>query len=118
MAVVDGVAYQGSYQEISEAVVNYLETGMAEEDRKTASGSGVETDGDMESEQEKDTAFYREVSEIGEEDTTLVLFVTGACESCQKADQYLQGSLSDKSFHLLIYNILDEENAVILRRLM
>ena len=69
-------------------------------------------------EQEKDTAFYREVSEIGEEDTTLVLFVTGACESCQKADQYLQGSLSDKSFHLLIYNILDEENAVILRRLM
>lgn len=118
MAVVDGVAYQGSYQEISEAVVNYLETGMAEEDRKTASGSGVETDGDMESEQEKDTAFYREVSEIGEEDTTLVLFVTGACESCQKAEQYLQGSLSDKSFHLLIYNILDEENAVILRRLM
>ena len=117
-AVVDGMAYQGSYQEISEAVVNYLETGMAEEDRKTASGSGVETDGDMESEQEKDTAFYREVSEIGEEDTTLVLFVTGACESCQKADQYLQGSLSDKSFHLLIYNILDEENAVILRRLM
>ena len=116
VAVVDGVAYQGSYQEISEAVVNYLETGMAEEDRKT--GSGVETDGDMESEQEKDTAFYREVSEIGEEDTTLVLFVTGACESCQKADQYLQGSLSDKSFHLLIYNILDEENAVILRRLM
>ena len=118
VAVVDGMAYQGSYQEISEAVVNYLETGMAEEDRKTASGSGVETDGDMESEQEKDTAFYREVSEIGEEDTTLVLFVTGACESCQKADQYLQGSLSDKSFHLLIYNILDEENAVILRRLM
>ena len=118
VAVVDGVAYQGSYQEISEAVVNYLETGMAEEDRKTASGSGVETDGDMESEQEKDTAFYREVSEIGEEDTTLVLFVTGACESCQKAEQYLQGSLSDKSFHLLIYNILDEENAVILRRLM
>ena len=118
VAVVDGVAYQGSYQEISEAVVNYLETGMAEEDRKTASGSGVETDGDMESEQEKDTAFYREVSEIGEEDTTLVLFVTGACESCQKADQYLQGSLPDKSFHLLIYNILDEENAVILRRLM
>lgn len=96
MAVVDGVAYQGSYQEISEAVVNYLETGMAEEDRKTASGSGVETDGDMESEQEKDMAFYREVSEIGEEDTTLVLFVTGACESCQKADQYLQGSLPDK----------------------
>lgn len=47
------MAYQGSYQEISEAVVNYLETGMAEEDRKTASGSGVETDGDMESEQEK-----------------------------------------------------------------
>ena len=87
VAVVDGMAYQGSYQEISEAVVNYLETGMAEEDRKTASGSGVETDGDMESEQEKDTAFYREVSEIGEEDTTLVLFVTGACESCQKADQ-------------------------------
>ena len=117
-AVVDGVAYQGSYQEISEAVVNYLETGMAKENRKTASGSGVETDGDMESEQEKDTAFYREVSEIGEEDTTLVLFVTGACESCQKAEQYLQGSLSDKSFHLLIYNILDEENAVILRRLM
>ena len=30
----------------------------------------------------------------------------------------MQGSLSDKSFHLLIYNILDEENAVILRRLM
>ena len=117
-AVVDGVAYQGSYQEISEAVVNYLETGMAKENRKTASGSGPEAAGDIASEPEKDTAFYREVSEIGEEDTTLVLFVTGACESCQKAEQYLQGSLSDKSFHLLIYNILDEENAVILRRLM
>lgn len=117
-AVVDGVAYQGSYQEISEAVVNYLETGMAKENRKTASGSGPEAAGDIASEPEKDTAFYREVSEIGEEDTTLVLFVTGACESCQKAEQYLQGSLPDKSFHLLIYNILDEENAVILRRLM
>lgn len=117
-AVVDGVAYQGSYQEISEAVVNYLETGMAKENRKTASGSGPEAAGDIASEPEKDTAFYREVSEIGEEDTTLVLFVTGACESCQKAEQYLQGSLSDKSFHLLIYNILDEENAVILRGLM
>lgn len=117
-AVVDGVAYQGSYQEISEAVVDYLETGRAKENRKTASGSGSEAAGDLAAEQEKDTAFYREVSEIGEEDTTLVLFVTGACESCQKAEQYLQGSLSDKSFHLLIYNILDEENAVILRRLM
>ena len=117
-AVVDGVAYQGSYQEISEAVVNYLETGMAKENRKTASGFRVETVGDIARKQEKDTAFYREVSEIGEEDTTLVLFVTGACESCQKAEQYLQGSLPDKSFHLLIYNILDEENAVILRRLM
>lgn len=41
----------------------------------------------MNIEPEKDTAFYREVSEIGEEDTTLVLFVTGACESCQKAEQ-------------------------------
>ncbi len=118
VAVIDGVAYQGSYQEISEAVVNYLETGMADEARKTKSGSRVEIAGNIASEPEKDTTFYREVSEIGEDDTTLVLFVTGACESCQKAERYLQGSLSDKSFHLLIYNILDEENAVILRRLM
>lgn len=117
-AVIDGVAYQGSYQEISEDVVNYLETGMADEDRKTTPGSRGEAAGDIAGEQEKDTTFYREVSEIGEDDTTLVLFVTGACESCQKAERYLQGSLSDKSFHLLIYNILDEENAVILRRLM
>lgn len=41
----------------------------------------------MNIEPEKDTAFYREVSKIGEEDTTLVLFVTGACESCQKAER-------------------------------
>lgn len=117
-AVVRGTVYRGTYQEIGEAVAEHLGTGAANDGRNLASGSGTGGSVSAGTDPGTDSAFYREIREVGENDTVLVLFVTGACESCQKAEEYLQGSLSDEKFDLLIYNILEDENAAVLRKLM
>lgn len=112
-AIVGGAVYQGTYQEIGEAVARHLETGVP--------NGGITNDGpDPETNTESlaNSVFYHEISNALKNDTVLVLFVTGACESCQTAEEYLQDSLFDEKFNLLIYNILDDENSLVLRRLM
>lgn len=128
-AVVDGTVYRGTYQEIGEAVARHLETGAESEQLHSTSGfdsdntlsSGTDPEinvADADADVEEDSAFYHELLEAGEKDTVLVLFVTGACESCQTAESYLQNGLSDGKFNLLIYNILENDNAMVLRKLM
>lgn len=120
-AVVDGTVYRGTYQEIGEAVARHIEAGVSGGQANSVSGSDTEADSDEDTTQVTntlaDSAFYHELQLVGENDTALVLFVTGSCESCQTAEAYLQNDLSDEKFDLLIYNILEDENALVLRRL-
>ena len=136
-AVVNGTVYRGTYQEIGEAVAQYLETGVSDGQPDSVSGFdktaanpesnaldfGTDTEADSDEDTTQmpetlaDSAFYHELQTVEESDTTLVLFVTGSCESCQTAEAYLQNDLSNEKFDLLIYNILEDENALVLRRL-
>ena len=110
-AVVNGTVYRGTYQEIGEEVVRHLERG--DEDSTAASEKGMLQPAELLT----DSAFYQELLEVEESDTALVLFVTGSCESCHTAETYLQKDLSNEKFDLLIYNIMEDENAVVLRKL-
>ncbi|MCI9141466.1 MAG: hypothetical protein HFH87_02450 [Lachnospiraceae bacterium] len=100
---------------------NALNSGSDPESSALNSGSDTEADLDEDTTQVTntlaDSAFNHELQTVGENDTTLVLFVTGSCESCQTAEAYLQNDLSNEKFDLLIYNILEDENALVLRRL-
>lgn len=118
-AVVDGTVYRGTYQEIGEAVAQYLETGVSDGQPDSVSGfdKTAANPGSDVTETLADSAFYHELLTVGENDTALVLFVTGSCESCQTAEAYLQNDLSNEKYDLLIYNILEDENALVLRRL-
>lgn len=116
-AVVEGVLYQGTYQEIGEAVTRHLEAGIA--DSKPNSASVSENDPIVHTTKNLiNSSFYREICKIGENDTVLVLFVTDVCESCQIAKTYLQDDSFDEKFNLLIYNILEDESMVIFQQLM
>lgn len=112
-AVINGSVYQGTYQEIGEAAAQHFKTGILN-GNVISSGTNPETD----PEDLVNSAFYQEIRKIPESDTVLVLFVTGACESCQKAEAFLLDDLPGKNYKLLIYNILENENALALRRLM
>lgn len=116
-AVVGGTVYRGNYQEIGEAVARHLKTGA--EGGQPHSTSDSDSDNTLSSGTDPEiNGIYHELLEAGEKDTVLVLFVTGACESCQTAESYLQDDLSDGKFNLLIYNILENDNAMVLRKLM
>lgn len=115
-AVVGGAVYRGAYQEIGAAVARHLGSDPGTD------AENPDADGGEASFQSKenpaDSEFYREICKAGKNDTVLVLFVTGACESCQTAKEYLQDGLPGGKFDLLIYNIMEDENAAVLRRLM
>lgn len=137
-AVVEGVVYRGTYHEIGEAVAHYL--GAGEEDGKPISAfrgteaAGLGEGGKEETKENSEddslqylsqsqeilagSVFYRQILEVGENDILLVLFVTGACESCHTAEAYLQDQVVDEKCNLLIYNILEEDNMAALRKLM
>lgn len=121
-AVIEGAVYRGTYQEIGEAAARHLKAGTENSRPDSASdsekGNRDKEDSLQSKENPADSIFYREIREAGENDTVLVLFVTGACESCQTAEEYLQDDLFDEKFNLLIYNILEEENMAVLRELM
>ncbi len=116
-AVVDGSVYQGTYQEIGKALVKNLQEGASADGKKSATGAGADTDSGVGSGDSfgkgngklTDSEFYRNVTEAGENDTVLVLFVTGACESCHDAQNYLEKKATD-STKLFVYSIMEGEN--------
>lgn len=105
----------------TDPVSNALNPNADPESNTLNSGTDTEADSDKDTTQVTESlvnsAFYHELHTIGESDTALVLFVTGSCESCQTAEAYLQNDLSNEKFDLLIYNILEDENALVLRKL-
>lgn len=115
-AIVDGMVYQGTYKEIGEAVAQYFSAGI--DNGKPHFEPDSEKTNMTNTENLVNSVFYRKMCKAGENDTILALFVTGTCKSCQTAEKYLQNNLSDKKFELLIYNILEDENMAVLRRLM
>jgi hypothetical protein len=48
----------------------------------------------------------------------MLLFVTGSCDSCNRAEEHLKSVLADGQCSLKIYNIMEDDNAVVLRKLM
>ena len=101
-AVVEGVVYQGTYQEIGKALVKHFEGDEADV-KKTSIFESAKV------QKSTNSTFYRDVIETGEDETALVLFVTSACDSCHEAQSFLEKKLPD-STKLFIYNILEEEN--------
>ena len=65
-----------------------------------------------------DSAFYRDITNVGKDDTALILFVTGSCDSCREAEEYLKKYLPDKNCRLYIYSIMEDGNAEVIRKLM
>ena len=108
-AIVDGVVYQGTYQEIGKALVKHFEDSEKDGEKSIVSGSNPENSSGNNNGQVTDSAFYRDALEVGEDETALVLFVTSACDNCHEAQTYLEENIADRS-KLYIYNILEEEN--------
>lgn len=113
LAIADGKVYRGSYQEIAASV--------------TQSASGQPD-------------IFADIRRGKEADTTLVLFVTSACESCMSVEAYLDdalpkaaaragqaaagqavteaGQAAEPRVRVLRYNITEGENAPLLQRFM
>lgn len=58
------------------------------------------------------------ISNVGDDDTAMLLFVTGACENCSQAEDYINSILTSEHYKLYIYNIMEDENAAVIRKLM
>lgn len=117
VAVVDGAVYQGSYQEIGQALFRHFENGATVEERTPLSDSGSDDPWSGRREQITDSAFYSDVLAVEKEDTALVLFVTGACENCRMAQDYLENHRSERS-ELFVYSLLDAENVNVFQNLV
>lgn len=118
VAVAGGEAFWGTYSEIGEALSEYL----LNRDKSDGTGlsSDVKTPGDAGAEHQSvtDSAIYRDIRNIGKDETAMLLFVTGSCDSCNRAEEYLRGVLADGRCSMKIYNILEDDNAAVLRKLM
>nr|WP_292166861.1 hypothetical protein [Butyrivibrio sp.] len=125
-AIVNGEVYLGTYEEIGEEVAKTLQSGGGiEKDRSSYkdkviepyAGSSVQ-DTEHLFENESETAIYKDLSSIEDDDTVLILFVTTSCEGCTQAEKYLQSDLAFDKQKLLIYNIMEGDNTAVLRKIM
>lgn len=108
-AIANGCVYQGTYQEIGKALVKNFKKEATNEENNPVREQSLDEAYSGSMEQTTDAAFYSDVMGISEDDTALILFVTGACESCHEAQSYLEENLTDQS-GLFIYNILEGTN--------
>ena len=108
-AIVDGVVYQGTYQEIGKALVSHFKNGTPNDEKSPVTTHSSDDSLSDKNEQVTDSPFYSDVLEVGADDTALVLFVTSACESCHEAQTFLESDLADQS-KLYVYNILEDGN--------
>lgn len=118
MAVAGGKAFFGTYSEIGEVLGDYLQ-GIEKRDG-TGLATDVKTPGDTVEERKSvtDSVIYRDIRSIGKDETAMLLFVTGSCDSCNRAEEYLKSVLADGQCSLKIYSIMEDDNAVVLRKLM
>ncbi|MBQ6408358.1 MAG: hypothetical protein IJJ64_10030 [Butyrivibrio sp.] len=140
-AIVQGETFFGTYDEIGEALGEYLENRAEADEEKSGPGTetdnsadvdlgaGRGTDSDIDTERSVDTVdvanenavdsvFCRDIMDVGKDDTVLILFVTGSCDSCNEAEEYLKNYLPKEHCKLHIYNIMEDENAAVIRKLM
>lgn len=118
VAIVEGEVFTGSYQSIGEKIAEHLlSRGKADGTRLTSDLNTV-SDKDAERIKVSNSDVYRDISDVGNADTSILLFVTGSCDSCKQAEDYLQSILTNEDIGLHIYNITDDENAVVIRKLM
>ncbi len=118
VAIADGKVFEGSYTQIGEALAGYLKDNEKNDGTKLPHGSKALHDTDAEQIKIADSAVYRDICNIGKEDTAVILFVTGSCDSCKRAEEYLKRALKAGKCSLFIYNIMEDDNASVLRKLM
>ncbi len=141
VAIVQGEAFFGTYEQIGEALGEHLENRAEADEEKSGPGTetgnsadvdlgaGSGTDSDIDTERSVDTVdvanenavdsvFYRDIMDVGKDDTALILFVTGSCDSCNEAEEYLKNYLPKEHCKLHIYNIMEDENAAVIRKFM
>ena len=130
VAIVQGEAFFGTYEQIGEALGEYLNSGsegvvtkldpdMEEGDVAVSeSGVAIESGTDAANKEAADLAVYRDIMDVGKDDTALILFVTGSCDSCNEAEEYLKNYLPKEHCKLHIYNIMEDENAAVIRKFM
>ncbi|MCR5721859.1 MAG: hypothetical protein K6G72_05915 [Lachnospiraceae bacterium] len=118
MAVAGGEVFFGTYSEIGEALGDYLQG--SEKRDVIGLATDVKTPGDTVAERKSvtDSVIYRDIRSIGKDETAMLLFVTGSCDSCNRAEEYMKSVLTDGQCSLKIYNIMEDDNAVVLRKLM
>ena len=116
-AIVDGAVYQGTYQEIGKALIKHFEDVEKDGEKGLVSGNRKETSSSDSNGQITASAFYRDVLGVGKDDTALVLFVTSACDGCHNAQTFLEENIADRA-NLYIYNILEDGNINLYRRLV
>ena len=117
-AIVQGETFFGTYEEIGEALGEYINSSAETEAAKPVSGTKAESSTDEETDKAADFAIYRDILDVGKDDTVLILFVTGSCDSCNEAEEYLKNHLPAEHCKLHIYNIMEDENAAVIRKLM
>ncbi|MBO7335037.1 MAG: glutaredoxin family protein, partial [Lachnospiraceae bacterium] len=116
--VVNGTVFTGTYEEIGKELSDHIKNNEINgaTDKKTGTKNA---DGkDAADKKLKDSDFYKKISDIGKDDAVMVLFVTVSCESCERAEEYLKSITPTGKFDLLIYNITEDNNAEVIRRLM
>ena len=130
VAIVQGEAFFGSYEQIGQALSEYLSSSFEADKANMGAGekavSSVNAGSSMtvesapieDNKKASDSAFYRDITNVGKDDTALILFVTGSCDSCREAEEYLKKYLPDKNCRLYIYSIMEDGNAEVIRKLM
>ncbi len=117
VAIAGEEVFEGTYAQIGEKLGNYLSNGETGDVTKRISGAGTVSDVGK-SKTITDSAVHRDICNIAKDDTTIILFVTGSCESCNRAEEYLNSTLKAGQYNLLIYNIMEDDNAMALKKLM
>ena len=117
-AIVQGAVYRGTYEEIGKALAADLcDRAMKTEKKDDRDPETVKITG-SENTKGSEEAIIGEIRNVEKDTTLLVLFVTGSCVSCEQAEGYLQGIVRDRQCKLLIHNIMEDENAAVIRKLM
>ena len=116
-AVVQGEVYLGTYEQIAEALAKHSPNPEKNDQTQPASDLKPKNK-DEERKRITDNVVYREICSAGKDDVLVILFVTGSCESCIRAEEYLKKLVPDGQFCLRIHNIMEDDNVAVLRKLM
>ena len=116
--VVNGTVFKGTYEEIGKKLADHIRNNEMAGETEIKTGTKNADSKDAADKRIADSDFYSKIRNIGKDDAVMVLFVTTSCDSCEKAEEYLESITPNEKCGLLIYNIMEDSNAEVIRRLM